>query len=462
MKEQYRIFFSIFIGVFLSLILLDIFSSPVAAGPIPQGDTQVSPLNRLNVSMGIQYRVMYNYSNIPMTRSDGTVVTSFTDAHSYDFFRQRLRLNIEMQPAENVGGFAQLEFRGGWGGSSPLDSDPREGDPTVNPFNRLQARGVRYGYLYVTKQEHTLAVGILPASDQVGDTLFSADWDFNVGGIAYVAKAKGVPVDYRLAYLRLVDTVNSVVKSDLTRDGHIYVGDVNFGRNALKVGAHVYYLYIGGRLADSGADTVLQAGKTEEGWYGLTAAGDFGPAALNGFFILNNGRTAGSPTHTGFAVKGEGSLLLGPARGNLLFIYTTGDKEGDPVDDQFSTVQAMVGTQGYWAYTHLFTANGPSDVNDLGVRIDNGGRGLLTIQGKLSAPLIERLSGDMVVGYFQAAEDNAAGNKDMGTEVAGMLTLEVAKNLNLQVGAAGAFLGDFFATDADDLYEAFSRFQLQF
>jgi len=191
----------------------------------------------LNVSMGIQYRVMYNHSNIP-----GPGGTTFTDAPSYDFFRQRLRLNIDMQPAENVGGFAQLEFRGGWGGSSPDFSDPRDpaaNDPTVNPFNRLQARGVRYGYLYVTKQEHTLAVGILPASDQVGDTLFSADWDFNVGGIAYVAKAKGVPVDYRLAYLRLVDTVNSDVSSDLTRDGHIYVGDLNFGLNGIKVGAHV-------------------------------------------------------------------------------------------------------------------------------------------------------------------------------------------------------------------------------
>jgi hypothetical protein len=241
------------------------------------------------------------------------------------------------------------------------------------------------------------------------------------------------------------------------------VGDLNFGLNGIKAGAHVYHLYVG-QVSDT-TSTALSAGKTTEGWYGLTASGDFGPAALNGFFILNNGKTSGGPYHTGYAVKGEGSLPLGPARGNLLVIYTTGDKFVGGVqetNDRFVTVQQIVGTQGYWAYTHLFTANGPSDVNDLGLRIDNGGSGLLTIQGKLSAPLVERLSGDLVVGYFQAAEDNAAGNNDMGTEVAGMLTVGVAKNLNLQAGVAGAFLGDFFATGADDLYEAFSRFQLQF
>jgi len=454
MKPWERVGFLIFV-IFLSLILLEIFSKPVVAGPIPQGDTQVSPLNKLNISMGIQYRVMYNYSNIP-----GPGGTTFTDAHSYDFFRQRLRLNVDMQPSEKVGGFAQLEYRGGWGGSSPAESDPRGGDPTLNPFNRLQSRGVRYGYLYITPEAgHYLAIGILPVSDQFGDTLFSSDWDFNVGGILHTAKTG--PVEHRLAYLRLVDTVNSNTKADLTRDGHIYLGDLNFKLNELTVGAHVYYLYQG-KVADQTGTSPPPAGGIQEGWYGITASVPLGPAAFNGFFILNSGFSdATLQHHTGYAVKGEGSLPLGPARGNLLVIYTTGDKPGQ-TSDRFVTIQQLVGTQGYWAYTHLFTANGPSDVNDLGLRIDNGGSGLLTIQGKLSVPIVERLSGDLVVGYFQAAEDNAAGNSDMGTEVAGMLTFEVAKDLNLQAGVAGAFLGDFFGTNADDLYEGFSRFQLQF
>lgn len=440
----------------LSICLVGILSFGILAGPIPQGDTQISPLDKLNISMGIQYRVMYNYSNIP-----GPGGTTFSNTEPYDFFRQRLRLNVEMKPTENAGGFLQIEYRGGFGGSSPDQSDPRGGNPTVNPFNRLQARGVRYGYLYVAPMEGSnITVGILPISDQVGDTLFSADWDFNVGGIAYMAK-RG-PIDYRLAYLRLVDTVNSGNISDLDNDGNVYVADLNYGLDMVKLGAHIYYLGIG-RVTDPRAPASLSDGRTDESWYGLTAAGSLGPSSLNGFFIINNGKTSGSDEHTGYAVKAEGSIPLGPAKGFLLFIYTTGDDPGK-VDKRFTTIQNFVGTQGYWAYTHLFTANGPSDVNDLGVRIDNGGLGLLTLQGKLSSPIVARLSGDLIAGFFQAAKEKVAGGgKNMGTELAGMLTFEVSNNLNLQAGVASAFLGDdFFGANADDLYEVFSRFQLQF
>jgi len=439
-------------GFGILLLLTAVLVSSARAAPIPQGDTQVSPLPKFNISLGIQYRVMYNASNIP-----GPGGTTFTDTNGYDFFRQRLRLNVDLKPVENVGGFAQLEFRG----TAPDFSDPRDSDPTLNPFNRLQARGIRYGYLYVTPAEgHTLAAGILPASDQVGDTLFSADWDFNVGGIAYMGKMG--PLDYRVAYLRPVDTVNSEFQEDLWKDGHLAVGDVNIGSNAFKVGLHVYYLSVG-KVKDPGASPAFRAGRTNEGWYGLTASGKLGPAALNGFFMVNNGRFFGSSRHTGYAVKAEGSLPLGPVTGSLLFIFTTGDEDPTKPDDRFVTIQELMGTQGYWAYTHLFTANGPSDVNDLGLRISNEGSGLWTVQGKLSAPLIKGLNGDLIAGWFRAEEENPATNASyLGTEVAGMLTLSVAKNTVLQVGVAGAFLGDFFAKGAESLYEVFSRFQLQF
>lgn len=438
------------------LLLGVVLVSSGRAAPIPQGDTQVSPLPELNVKLGIQYRVMYNASNIP-----GPGGTTLTDPKGYDFFRQRLRLNVELQPVEQAGGFAQLEFRGGWGGTAPDFSDPRDSEPTLNPFNRLQARGVRYGYLYVTPADgHTLMAGILPTSDQVGDTLFSADWDFNVGGVMYLGKTG--PLEYRLAYLRPVETVNSEFQEDLWKDGHLAIGDLNIAFDAVKVGLHVYYLRIG-QVEDPGAAPALRAGRTHEGWYGLTASGSLGPVALNGFVMVNTGRFFGSARHTGYAVKAEGSLPLGPVTGSLLFLFTTGDQDPTKPEDRFVTLQELVGTQGYWAYTHLFTANGPSDVNDLGLRIDNKGSGLWTVQGKLSAPLFKRVRGDLIVGWFQAEEKHPVTHASyLGTEVAGMLTLDVAKHMVLQVGAAGALLGDFLAQDAEDLFEVFSRFQLQF
>ena len=43
-----------------------------------------------------------------------------------------------------------------------------------------------------------------------------------------------------------------------------------------------------------------------------------------------------------------------------------------------------------------------------------------------------------------------------------MASVALAEGLGLDVGLAGAFLGDFFGPDADDLYEAFSRLQFQY
>jgi hypothetical protein len=146
-------------------------------------------------------------------------------------------------------------------------------------------------------------------------------------------------------------------------------------------------------------------------------------------------------------------------------IYSSGDKEAESPDDQFRTIQGIFGTEGYWAYTHLFTANPPSDVNDFGVGLDNGGRGLTTLQGKVEIPILEKLTGDVAVGWFRASEDNAAGEQNMGTEVSAMLTYALASKLRLDVGGAYAFLGDFYEIDGedpDDLFEVFSRFQLQF
>ena len=58
-----------------------------------------------------------------------------------------------------------MEYRGGFGWSSPAAIEPRgesgaNAGGTPNAFNRLQGRGIRYGYIYVTPIEnHTLVHG---------------------------------------------------------------------------------------------------------------------------------------------------------------------------------------------------------------------------------------------------------------------------------------------------------------
>lgn len=406
-------------------------------------------LDKLKVDLGLQYRVMYNFSNI-------------TTKDDYDFFRQRFRLSLDVKPAENVGGYAQFEYRGGWGGTSPTFSDPRV--PGITPdsdfapaFSRLQARGIRYGYIYVSHmEEHILKAGILPLSDQVGDTLFSADWDFNVGGVAFMAK--GEPVNYRLAYVRLLDDLRNLEDD---QNGDLYVLDVNADLMTVELGGHVYYLSIDNDAA--GLD------KNTQGWYAATASAKVSMVDLNGFVLFNSGDN--SESNDGVGVKVEGSALLGDLRLSVMGLLTTGDET--PAKG-FQTPEGIVGSSGYWAYSYIFTAHGPSDVNDFGLEIGNRGRGLRTVQAKLDIPVTDRLGAQIQVGWFQSSEDIIVSSvnkgSDLGTEFGGQIKYGVAKNLNLEVGAAFASLDDGAmalyqdlsdTNKEDSVKEVFARFQLE-
>ncbi|MFQ6083852.1 MAG: hypothetical protein ACE5WD_10925 [Candidatus Aminicenantia bacterium] len=392
--------------------------------------------------LSLQYRVMYNASNIP-----GSGGSTFTDLRNYDFFRQRFRLSLDVQPTKNIGGFAQVEFRGGWG-VGPDISDPREGIREAVVFNRLKARGIRYGFLYAfLGKDQKLNAGIIPVSDKVGDTLFSSDWDFNVGGISLEGKIRGKK--YRLAYLRLVDTLGT----ELDRNGEFYIFDFI---NPI-LGAHVYFM-----RKERHPDLPDFLGEEiNEAWYALTSSFDLGKTKLNAFLMINNGKYK-DISHTGIAFKGEGEFSFGTANLGLLCLYTTGDKE-EIGKRTFLTPQGILGTGGYWAYTHIFTPQGPSDVNDFGLEIGNKGAGLFTSQMKLEIPLIsERLDFKITGGLFYANKERNE-SKYMGVELGGEFTLFIDQYLTFDFGTSYVRLGGFYGKEIPrGIYEIFGRFQLEF
>ncbi len=397
------------------------------------------PLDKIKAELGAQYRVMYNFSNIVST-------------DDYDFFRQRFRVTLDVKPAENVGGYAQFEFRGGWGGTSPGSSDPRGAVVSSVPYNRLQARGIRYGYIYMAPTDgHILKAGILPVSDQMGDTIFSADWDFNVGGIAYNGKAESI--DYRVVYARLVDDL--VDLSD-DKNGGLYILDVNTVLDMLKIGGHIYYLSVDKDAAGGISDTT-------QGWYSVTASTKLGNVDLNGFLLLNNGEI-GSDSNDGVGVKVEASMPVGDMRLSLMGLTTTGDET--PAKG-LQTIEGLLGTGGYWAYTYIFTPHGPSDVNDYNLEIGNSGYGLRTIQARLGIPISSKLDAEVQAGWFQSSEDVGASGDGLGTELGGQVKYGMAKNLNIEAGVAFASLDDaavtlFQVVDEKSIKEIFARFQLEF
>ncbi|MEQ1626543.1 MAG: hypothetical protein ABL965_04060 [Nitrospira sp.] len=474
--------------VILVFILL-ICGSPVRADQLPfpepaNENAYAVPMENLRLRLWAQYRVLYNASNIPSGVNNGSLPFAGTgpgklnygDTTGYDFFRQRMRLAFDIRPKDDdhVGGYMQMEFRGGFGGSSPAASDPRgesgaNADGTPNAFNRLQARGVRYGYVYFTPIEnHTLVVGILPTLDQVGRVLWDGEWDFFVGGASLGGKLG--EADYRLGFYRFASDLKAgTIGQGFGKDGDMWVTDYNtplkLGSYDLKVGGHYYTMNLG-------KTENISIGDTHEHWVALTASGSlFTTGAWNSYLMVNSGRIGTGTTgnnHTGYSGKFEGALPIGPATLNLFALYSSGDKAGQ-TSNQFTTPEAILGTNGYWGYSHIFNANAPGDVNDFGINLNNGGAGLWTVQGQLKFPIIPRLTGTLETAYFAAARSRDFGTRGattyMGTETGGMVTYNLAKNLNLDVGFAHAFMGDFLAnrTQATNversIYEFFTRFQ---
>jgi hypothetical protein len=403
----------------------------------------------LDFGTWVQYRVLFNFSNIP-----GPGGSTFDKTEYYDFFRQRFRVASDIHFTDNnrkvkTGGYMQIEYRGGWGGSGPMVSDPRLSVPILNPFNRLQERGLRYGFVYLNnKDKFNLAVGILPLTDQVGRVLFDADWDFNVGGI--VISGKSTKTSYRAAYVRLIDGVGASGIDTFSKDGNMFLGDFNYSvQDDINFGLHIYGLII--------PDEFNLGLPKYELWPSFTFDVGINQLKLKLLFMLNSGKI-GTTIHTGITAKAETDIKLGKTNLSLLGLFATGDEVGE-IKNRFTSLHELVGTAGYWAYMHIFTPSGPSDVNDLGLDPGNGGAGLLTFQTKFDFPIkTDKLKGQLYAGYVGAARKR---NETffMGIEAGGMLTYSFSQFLNLELGAAYASIGDFYIVNADGLLECFSRIQ---
>ncbi len=281
--------------------------------------------------------------------------------------------------------------------------------------------------------------------------------------------------------MRLIEGLGFNIINELGEDAHLILADFtkSFFNEATRVGLHIYSL-----LNDIDEPSV---GDFQEAWIGISGRTEIGLVGLNGFVVLNVGKfdeitylpsglTIPEGSHQGVAFKGEGiapiiDLPYGPLLLSGQFIFASGDKEGE-MDNRFNTIQGLVGTQGYCAYTHIFTANGPSDVNDFGLDIGNtrlgGGAGLITAQAKLNMPLHRLVGLELESGTFWSAKKRA-GARYMGKEIGGMLTFPIVKPLRVQVGFAYARLGGFFESliaEGEelerDIYELFSRIQLEF
>ena len=441
--------------------------------------------------IGGQYRVMFNASNFdfhPATLNDAQ--------EDGTFFNQRFRTWLEIHTNELVSGYLQVEMGHILWGDAP--EFPKTYPGPFSPAGDRVGVELRRGYFTYGNQEigmlragiqdwhdafgesYTLGTsGAVDDYDSFGAVLANSVWDFNVGGLSYMGPAPLLPG------LNLNAGVFTLWEGEVRDADDAFLLAFDLDRpvaDGSSIGFSVYYLTDDGAysypitLPGGGAFAYDSAWDL---WIGLRANTVLARIPVRGFAIYNTGQRkelGGLPTfeHNDAALKLEaGPLPFGIGKLSFQTLYSTGDGNPDETRrDGFRTIAQSArdnfGSQGYWSYLVLTSPHEPSDVNDLGVGLQNRGLGLFTVQGKYDYPIRGRLSGTIAAGWLRSdARNPVSGSSDMGTELANMFAFDFGGGLTLDFGVAVLFTGDFYKTapvapGPDDLWEAFTRAQFEF
>jgi hypothetical protein len=432
-------------------------------------------------SWGGQYRVEPNASNFPFQ----PVVLTPED-HTQRFVVQRMRMWATVNPNDNVEGYAQVQFGGILWGTNVDFSKTFNGPRFPPPPGFTDTVGIvlrRAWLAYTDEQWGKVRVGFLDWHDSFGDTLASSDYDFQIGGVEWSKTFKECNNLHAVAAALLLSDLPLVTTDDSPLGSHtavLFTLDVDQpleDQNQSSVGASAYYITDAG---DYSYPTFAPYKSSYDVWLGVRGKTVLmGTVPVNGFALVNWGsHTDGEGTtifnHTGWAAKAEiGPVPLGPGKLSAQIIYSSGsDHPGQGADAEFRTVAQTYrdnfGSQGYWSYLHLTSPSGSSDVNDLGVSLQNRGLGLITAQAKYDYPLYRKLSGELAAGWLWSDGINPTGDsKNIGGEVCQTFTYDFGGGLKLDTGVAVLLTGDFYrpspvASTPRALYEVYGRLQLEF
>lgn len=424
-------------------------------------------------SLGGQYRILPNASNF------GFHAPTIGDDQETSFVvLQRMRLWLTYQPTENTEGYIQMQVgQVPWGTGYDFNKSYTAGGTPV--FGDHVGVQLRRSWLALKDEDlGVLRAGILDWHDSFDDTMASSDYDFNVSGVDWTVTLE----DYnnlkaKSAVLMLND--QAFIGTNLHPGDHVAylmawdldqpIGDDH------SVGLSTYYIHDRGEYS---YPTAVPYHSSWDVWVGLRGKLGLEYLPLNGFLLANTGKRdnfdAPNFTHTGWAAKlGYGPYEIGPGAVSVQGLYASGGKgQSTGHSNEFRTLAQSYrdnyGAQGYWSYLQLTSPSGPGDISDLGVGLQNRGFGLATAQVKYDMPLTPKLNSTSAVGWLRSATPNILNEAtNIGTELLQQFAYDFGGGMKLETGAAALLTGDFYrdgpdGPDPDNLYELFTRFQLEF
>jgi hypothetical protein len=391
-----------------------------------------------------------------------------------------MRLWLTVNPGETVEGYIQVQIGGIFWGKN-FDFPKTFVGPNFPPSDDHVGIMLRRGWVaFKDGDGGKLRVGILDWHDSFGDTLASSEYEFDIGGVDWT-KTYAECNDLKLTLGAFILSDFALVDSDLQLGNHdalLFTFDMDqpLMDKRYSVGFSTYYI---ADYDQYSYPTYAPYKSSWDLWVGARARANWETMPVNGFVVLNTGQR--DPLlggvffdHTGWAGKFEvGPICFGPGKFSTQVLYTTGSNHPGVGDSgEFRTVAQTFrdnfGSQGYWSYLHLTSPNGPDDVKDLGVGLQNRGLGLFTAMVKYEYPICPKLIGIASAGWLRSDKANPVSNaKEMGTELANEFVYNFGYGLTVNFGGAFLFAGDFYkpsptAPSPDNLFELFTRVQLEF
>lgn len=190
-------------------------------------------------------------------------------------------------------------------------------------------------------------------------------------------------------------------------------------------------------------------------YVGLDVTAKIDPVSAWGTFVYQTGEVSSTVDKEAFAVAAgaDAGIVHGA------FYYATGDDGSDPTENtQFTAVSPYTPTAEIMGVGTIDSYRGPA----------NAGWGVTNFMlGNVGTTLkpVDGLTLQIDGWYGALAEDDAAGNNDVGFEIDGKATLFLLEHLKTEVFAAYLIAGDatnFAAGNDDDVIEVGMRLSLSF
>lgn len=195
-------------------------------------------------------------------------------------------------------------------------------------------------------------------------------------------------------------------------------------------------------------------------YLGAEYKGKIGDIGLNAWLLYNMGTfDEDLPTEgdiSGFAGTVQG--VFGPAA--VRFLYVSGD-DGGSAPDSDAFIYDLGGAYYFAGENLQIFFTDPYYMNLGSTNLDKAGNGLMALTAKYDTKV-----GDYYLklgaGYFESAEDNVAGDADMGYELAGRFGRKLADKVDVSLNAAYVGIGDYIDPNGDDIYKVNFMLNLPF